>query len=126
MAAPVSTGESSAQVVIPTPAPMEAVEGVPAGAQSQAVFSCSYSVGPTTLPPGGGFITIEGTAPGASVVRIFADGNLEFFSGVMRDISATRLRHAVSIAVLMRPCGGSESRPSSQAPARCSAASPAE
>lgn len=49
---------------------------VPAGAQSQEVFSCSYSVGPTTLPPGGGFITIEGTAPGASVVRIFADGVL--------------------------------------------------
>ena len=50
--------------------------GAPAGAQSQEVFSCTYSVGPTTLPPGGGFITIEGTAPGASVVRIFADGNL--------------------------------------------------
>ena len=50
--------------------------GVPAGAQSQAVFSCSYAVGPTTLPPGGGFVTVVGTAPGASVVRIFADGNL--------------------------------------------------
>jgi len=50
--------------------------GAPAGAQSQEVFSCSYSVGPTTLPPGGGFITIQGTAPGGSVVRVFANGVL--------------------------------------------------
>jgi hypothetical protein len=50
--------------------------GSPAGAQSQAVFSCSYTVGPTTLPPGGGFITVQGTAPGASVVRVFANGRL--------------------------------------------------
>ena len=48
----------------------------PAGAQTQPVFSCSYIVGPTALPPGGGFITVQGTAPGSSVVRIFADGVL--------------------------------------------------
>ncbi len=50
--------------------------GAPAGAQTQPVFSCSYTVGPTTLPPGGGFVTVRGTAPGSSVVRIFADGRL--------------------------------------------------
>jgi LPXTG-motif cell wall-anchored protein len=48
----------------------------PAGAQTQAVFSCTYTVGPTQLPPGGGNVTVQGTAPGSSVVRIFVNGVL--------------------------------------------------
>lgn len=47
-----------------------------AGAGVSAQVSCSYTVDPTTLPPGGGFITVSGTAPGTSVVRIFIDGEL--------------------------------------------------
>lgn len=47
----------------------------PAGAQIQ-VFSCSYSVDPTTLPPTGGVVTVSGVAPGSSTVRIFTDGVL--------------------------------------------------
>jgi len=45
----------------------------PAGAQA---FTCTYTVGPTALPPAGGFISVEGNAPGTSVVRIFANGVL--------------------------------------------------
>ena len=38
--------------------------------------TCSYIVAPTVLGPGGGFITVSGTAPGTSVVLIFVDGEL--------------------------------------------------
>jgi len=48
----------------------------PAGAQTQTGFSCTYTVGPTQLPPGGGNVTVQGTAPGSSVVRIFVNGAL--------------------------------------------------
>ena len=47
----------------------------PAGAQTQ-VFSCTYDVAPTTVGPGGGVVTVQGFAPGTSIVRIFADGVL--------------------------------------------------
>jgi len=47
----------------------------PAGAQTQ-VFSCSYSVDPTTLPVGGGLVTVSGVAPGNTTVRVFLDGVL--------------------------------------------------
>jgi LPXTG-motif cell wall-anchored protein len=47
----------------------------PAGAQVQ-VFSCSYSVDPTTLPATGGTVTVSGVAPGGSTVRVFTDGVL--------------------------------------------------
>jgi len=47
----------------------------PAGAQTQ-VFSCSYSVDPTTLPVGGGLVTVSGVAPGNTTVRVFLDGTL--------------------------------------------------
>ena len=47
----------------------------PAGAQIQ-VFSCSYSVDPTTLPATGGTVTVSGVAPGSSTVRVFTDGVL--------------------------------------------------
>ena len=50
-----------------------AIVAPPVGAQAQE-FSCRYEVGPTVLPPGGGFITVEGTAPGSSIVRVFLDG----------------------------------------------------
>ncbi|GMU78165.1 MAG: hypothetical protein AMXMBFR46_09600 [Acidimicrobiia bacterium] len=46
-----------------------------AGAQ-QGTFTCGYTVGPTRLPPGGGFVTVSGTGPGSSVARIFVDGQL--------------------------------------------------
>lgn len=54
-----------------------AVGGVapPSGAQT-TVFSCSYSVSPTTLPPEGGLVTVSGVAPGSTTVRIFLDGVL--------------------------------------------------
>jgi LPXTG-motif cell wall-anchored protein len=35
---------------------------------------CQYTVSPVTLPPGGGFVTVAGTAPGDAEVRIFANG----------------------------------------------------
>jgi len=47
----------------------------PAGAQTQ-VFSCSYTVDPTTLPVGGGLVTVSGVAPGNTTVSIFLDGAL--------------------------------------------------
>lgn len=47
----------------------------PAHAQTQ-VFSCSYSVNPTTLPATGGVVTISGVAPGSTTVRIFINGVL--------------------------------------------------
>lgn len=47
----------------------------PAGAQT-TVFSCSYSVNPTTLPVGGGFVTVSGVAPGNTTVRVFTNGVL--------------------------------------------------
>jgi len=39
-------------------------------------FSCSFSVSPTTLPPGGGVVTITGVAPRSTTVRVFLDGVL--------------------------------------------------
>jgi hypothetical protein len=56
-----------------------AAGAVPAGAGVVPVpgeFSCSYSVTPTTLPPGGGTVTVSGVAPGSSIVRVFLDGEL--------------------------------------------------
>lgn len=50
--------------------------GATAVAQTPTSFSCSYSVSPTTLPDEGGFVTVSGVAPGASVVRVFVDGVL--------------------------------------------------
>lgn len=47
----------------------------PSGAQT-TVFSCSYSVSPTTLPPAGGVVTVSGVAPGSTTVRVFLDGVL--------------------------------------------------
>lgn len=44
-----------------------------AGAQQSTDVGCSYSVAPTVLPVGGGFVTVSGTAPGSSVVRVFVD-----------------------------------------------------
>jgi len=52
------------------------IVAAPAGAQTEAVFSCTYTVGPTRLPPGGGNVTVQGTAPGSTVVRIFLNGTL--------------------------------------------------
>jgi LPXTG-motif cell wall-anchored protein len=48
----------------------------PAGAGVSPTFSCSFSVSPTTLPPGGGTVTLTGVAPGSTVVRVFLDGQL--------------------------------------------------
>jgi LPXTG-motif cell wall-anchored protein len=51
----------------------------PVGAQTPpitTVFSCSYSVDPSGLPDGGGFVTISGVAPGSTIVRVFIDGEL--------------------------------------------------
>jgi LPXTG-motif cell wall-anchored protein len=50
--------------------------GAPAGAGVSRTFSCSFSVSPTTLPPGGGTVTLSGVAPGSTVVRVFLDGQL--------------------------------------------------
>ncbi|MFA5884663.1 MAG: LPXTG cell wall anchor domain-containing protein [Acidimicrobiia bacterium] len=52
------------------------VLAAPAGAQTASGFSCTYTVGPTALPPGGGPVTVSGTAPGSTTVRIFVDGAL--------------------------------------------------
>jgi LPXTG-motif cell wall-anchored protein len=41
----------------------------PAGAGG---FTCTYTVSPTTLGPNGGVVTVRGTAPAQSVVRVFA------------------------------------------------------
>jgi hypothetical protein len=35
---------------------------------------CAYTVTPQRLPPGGGTVTVAGTAPGDAEVRIFANG----------------------------------------------------
>jgi hypothetical protein len=35
---------------------------------------CLYTVSPTTLPTGGGTVTVKGSAPGSSVIRVYADG----------------------------------------------------
>src|SRR5215467_10177957 len=37
---------------------------------------CQYTVDPLTLPTGGGFVTVAGTAPGDAEVRVFANGVL--------------------------------------------------
>ena len=52
------------------------IVAAPAGAQTRTDFSCTYTVGPTRLPPGGGNVTVQGTAPGSTVVRIFLNGTL--------------------------------------------------
>jgi LPXTG-motif cell wall-anchored protein len=48
-----------------------------AGAQTTTDgVQCTYEVDPTVLPPGGGNVTVSGTAPGSSTVWIYADGHL--------------------------------------------------
>ena len=36
-------------------------------------FTCTYSVSPAVLPPGGGTLTVAGNAPGTSLVQIYYD-----------------------------------------------------
>jgi LPXTG-motif cell wall-anchored protein len=46
-----------------------------AGAQQTTPDTpCLYTVSPTTLPPGGGFVVVQGSAPGSSVINVFVDG----------------------------------------------------
>jgi len=46
-----------------------------AGAQQTTPDTpCEFTVSPVTLPPGGGFVTVTGTAPGDAEVRVFANG----------------------------------------------------
>ena len=69
-------GALLASIVIATAVAIGAIGAVaPAGAQV-TVFSCSYSVNPTALPPGGGFVTVSGGAPGGTTVRVFINGAL--------------------------------------------------
>jgi LPXTG-motif cell wall-anchored protein len=43
-------------------------------AGAQTVDFCQFTVSPVTLPTGGGNVTVAGTAPADSEVRIFANG----------------------------------------------------
>ena len=46
-----------------------------AGAQQTTPETpCLYTVTPVTLPTGGGTVTVKGTAPGSSVIRVYAGG----------------------------------------------------
>jgi LPXTG-motif cell wall-anchored protein len=46
-----------------------------AGAQQTTPNTpCTFTVTPATLPPGGGTVTVAGTAPGDAEVRIFVNG----------------------------------------------------
>ena len=48
-----------------------------AGAQQTTPNTpCLYTVNPVTLPPGGGNVTVQGSAPGSSVIRVYAGGVL--------------------------------------------------
>jgi LPXTG-motif cell wall-anchored protein len=52
-----------------------AVAAGAAGAQQTTPSTPStYTVNPVTLPPGGGNVTVQGTAPGSSVIRVYAGG----------------------------------------------------
>jgi LPXTG-motif cell wall-anchored protein len=48
-----------------------------AGAQTTTTGSCSFTVTPTTLPPGGGTVTVSGTAPAGSTITIFKNGGAD-------------------------------------------------
>lgn len=71
-------GKRWAALVLICAASLAAVGGLaaPAGAGVTPTFSCSFNVSPTTLPPGGGLVTVSGVAPGSTVVRVFVDGEL--------------------------------------------------
>ena len=49
--------------------------GIAGAQQTTPETPCLYTVSPTTLPPGGGFVTVAGSAPGSSIIRIYANGN---------------------------------------------------
>ena len=45
-----------------------------AGAQTTTTGSCTFAVTPTTLPSGGGSVTVSGTAPAGSTITVFKNG----------------------------------------------------
>jgi LPXTG-motif cell wall-anchored protein len=48
--------------------------GVAGAQQTTPDTPCQFIVSPVTLPHGGGFVTVTGSAPGDAEVRIFANG----------------------------------------------------
>src|SRR6476660_3483313 len=52
-----------------------ALASAPAGAQQTTPDTpCVFTVNPVTLPPGGGNVTVTGSAPGSSIIRVYAGG----------------------------------------------------
>jgi LPXTG-motif cell wall-anchored protein len=45
-----------------------------AGAGTTTTGSCTFTVTPTTLPSGGGSVTVSGTAPEGSTITVFKNG----------------------------------------------------
>jgi hypothetical protein len=46
------------------------------GAAQTPPLTCTFLASPAVLPPDGGVVSVSGTAPASSVVRVFADGEL--------------------------------------------------
>jgi hypothetical protein len=48
--------------------------GTASAQQTTPETPCLYTVTPTVLPTGGGTVTVKGSAPGSSIIRVYADG----------------------------------------------------
>jgi LPXTG-motif cell wall-anchored protein len=71
-----STAAALAIVVLASLGVLALAIGSAGAQQTTPDTPCTYTVNPVTLPPGGGNVTVQGSAPGSSVIRVYAGGVL--------------------------------------------------